>query len=109
MTDQEACDLQEVKYVQKVPGGPGVPNKSPFKELIKISIRRITETGHLSYYWKVWIGHKPKCEKNRVNVTPVDILHFSSALYVPIVGIQISLGIFLGEIIMSRFRKHNNG
>lgn len=36
LTDQEKCDLQEVKYVQKVPGGPGVPNKSPFKELIKI-------------------------------------------------------------------------
>lgn len=35
LTDQEACDLQEV---QKVPGGPGVPKKSPFKELIKIRL-----------------------------------------------------------------------
>lgn len=38
LTDEEVCDLQEVKYVQKVPGGPGVPKKSPLKELIKIRL-----------------------------------------------------------------------
>lgn len=38
LTDQETCDLHEVKYVHKVPGGPGVPKKSPFKELIKIRL-----------------------------------------------------------------------
>lgn len=70
------------------------------------SLRRITETGLLSYHWKVWIGHRPKCAKNRVQVTPVDILHFSSALYVAFVGIQISLGILLGELIMNRYTRN---
>lgn len=36
LNDQQKCDLQEVRYVQNVPGGPGVPVKSPMRELIRI-------------------------------------------------------------------------
>lgn len=36
LTDREACSLQEIIYVPKNPGGPCIPNKSPFRELIKI-------------------------------------------------------------------------
>lgn len=69
------------------------------------SLRRITETGLLQYYWNIWLGHKPKCAKNSVTVVPVDILHFSSALYVPIVGFQISIAILMVEIIINRYGK----
>lgn len=53
------------------------------------------------------MGHKPKCAKNRVDVVPVDILHFSSALYVPIVGMQISIGILLAEMFLNRYLRRN--
>lgn len=51
------------------------------------------------------MGHKPKCEDNSVDVVPVDLEHFSSAIYVHIVGMQISAGILLGEIFMNRYQK----
>lgn len=72
---------------------------------MECSLRRITETGILSYYWNIWLGHKPKCAKNKVTVVPVDILHFSSALYILIIGIKVSIGILIIEVIINRYKK----
>lgn len=36
LTDAEKCDLQDIIYIPKQPVGPGVTNKSPFRELVKI-------------------------------------------------------------------------
>lgn len=71
---------------------------------LPISLRRITETGLLTYNLKTWMGHKPKCEKSSVDVVPVDLLHFSSALYVPFVGPQVSVVILFAEIFVSRYQ-----
>lgn len=103
LTDKEACDLQEVKYMPKTPTGMGVPKKSPLKELVKIGIRKLFETGILAYQWKTWIGLLPKCENSKVDVLPVDIAHFSSALYLLAFGIQISIFIFIAELIAVYF------
>lgn len=87
-----------MKYVPEIPTGPGLPKKSPFKEMVKIGIRKIYETGILAHQWKIWIGHLPQCENSKVDVVPVDITHFSSALYLLAFGIQISAVIFIGEL-----------
>lgn len=102
MTDHEICDLQEIQYQQKLQCGPGVPVKSHLREWIKITLRRIQETGIMSYHWKIWMGHKPKCETNDLEVIPVDIVHFSSALYALAVGVQISFGFFVVEVLINR-------
>lgn len=70
------------------------------------SIRRISETGILSYYNKVWYGVRPKCENSKLTVAPVDIVHFSSALYILIFGILCSVIVFVIEIICDRWSKH---
>lgn len=36
LTDSEKCDLQDILYLPKQPVGLAVPNKSPFRELVKI-------------------------------------------------------------------------
>lgn len=72
----------------------------PFK-----SIRRITETGILSYYNKIWYGTRPKCEISELMVTPVDIVHFSSAIYFLVIGICSSLTIMIFEMIVHRFSR----
>lgn len=69
------------------------------------SIRRITETGILSYYNRVWYGTRPKCEISELRVTPVDLVHFSAAVYVLFIGIFSSLTILIFEIIVYRFLK----
>lgn len=102
LTDHEICDLQEIQYQKKLQCGPGVPVKSHLREWIKISLRRIQETGLMAYHWKIWMGLQPKCESNDLDVTPVDIVHFSSALYGLAIGMQISLGFFIAEVIIGR-------
>lgn len=99
LTDSEACDLQEINFVPKIPTGSPLPNKSPLKEMIKIGIRKLYETGMLAYLWKTWIGQKPKCERS-VNVVAVDLVHFSSAFYVLGFGMQISLGFLVWELVL---------
>lgn len=101
LTDRESCDLQEINFVPKIPTGSPLPNKSPLKEMIKIGIRKLYETGMLAYLWKIWIGHKPKCEES-VDVVAVDLMHLSSAFYVLGFGMQISVGFLLGELFFKR-------
>lgn len=103
LTDDEVCDLQEVKYVDKIPVGSGVPQKSPLKELIKIGIRKVRETGILAYIWKTWMSQMPKCAVSDVDVAPVDWIHFSSALYVLAIGMQISVALFILEILVAYY------
>lgn len=59
LTDDELCDLQEVTYAPRIPTGPGLPTKSPLRELIKIGIRKIYETGLLAHNWNIWMSHLP--------------------------------------------------
>lgn len=87
--------------VHKIPTGPGVPRKSPLKEIITIGVRKVRETGILSCIWTTWISHMPKYAGSNVEVIPIDILHFSSALYVLGFGIQISISILIVEIFVN--------
>lgn len=88
-----------MKYTPRMPTGPGLPKKSPLREVIKIGISKIFETGNLAKIWKTWMQKLPKCTLSDVEVVPVDIIHFSSALYALLLGIHISIGIFIGELI----------
>lgn len=99
LTDSELCDLQEVRYAGKIPTGPGLPKKSPLRELIKIGIRKQFETGILSHIWSIWIERLPKCSHSDVDIKPVDLIHFSSVLTLLSIGMQISIYALMGELL----------
>nr|QGW45452.1 ionotropic receptor 75b [Bradysia odoriphaga] len=107
LTDDEICDLQDVVYVRETPTGPVVPKKSPLTEWIKISILKMGEAGILTYHAKIWIGTKPECPVRIVDFVPVDLLHFSTALYLIIFGIILSFLILLAEILVHSFQNSN--
>lgn len=102
-TDKEICNLQEVKYGRAIPAGPALPTKSPLKEMVKIGIRKISETGITAYHWKIWMGHLPKCTNLHIDVVSINISHFSSAIYILVFGMQLSLCILIGEIVLGCF------
>lgn len=81
-----------------MPAGPGLPKKSPLRELMKIGIRKLYETGILSHIWNIWIARLPKCSHSEVYVEPIDLAHFSSALIVLSFGMQISIAVLIIEI-----------
>lgn len=70
------------------------------------SIRKFSETGIMSYKKKVWYGVRPKCEVSELIVAPVDIAHFSSALYILVAGILASTIIFVLEVSSNHWGKH---
>ncbi len=84
-----------------------MPKKSPLTEWIKISILRMAETGILAYHSKIWIGTKPPCPDRLVRFVPVDLLHFSTALYLIICGMTLSTLILLAEVIAHRSQIFN--
>ncbi len=69
------------------------------------SIRKFSEHGILSYYQKVWLGVRPKCEVSELIVAPVDLAHFSSALYVLAAGMLLSTIVLALEVISDYCRK----
>lgn len=89
--------------MKKIPTGPGLPKKSPLREFIKIGIRKLHETGIVAHVWKTWIAHLPKCNAE-VDIVPVDMVHFSSALYALSFGMQISISILIGELLLTHCR-----
>lgn len=84
-----------------LPVHPGVPRKSPLKEIVKIGIRKIYETGLLKYQWKIWIAQLPKCDHSHIDVAPIDL---TSALYILVFGIHCSVCIFIGEFVLISFK-----
>lgn len=63
----------------------------------------MSETGILAYHAKIWIGTKPECPDRIIDFVPVDLLHFSTALYLIIFGIILSFWILLAEIFVHSF------
>lgn len=62
------------------------------------SIRRIYEHGLHAYQMAIWSGGKPVCaQSNAVVVAPIDLEHFSSALYLLAMGMALSAAICAGE------------
>lgn len=59
----------------------------------------------MSYNKKVWYGVRPKCEVSELTIAPVDIAHFSSALYILSAGMLTSIIIFLLEVISDKRRR----
>lgn len=106
LTDKELCELQEVTYMPVLPVHPGLPKKSPLKEIVKIGIRKIYETGVLAYHWKIWIAQLPKCEHSHIDVAPIDLTHLLSALYILVFGIHCSVCILIGEFVLNSFKNY---
>lgn len=67
----------------------------------------MAETGILAYHSKTWIGSKPECQKTVIDFVPVDLVHFSTALYLVITGIPLSTLILLAEIVVHRYHTLN--
>lgn len=64
----------------------------------------MAETGILAYHLKIWLGIRPACPDRIIEFVPVDLLHFSTALYLIICGINVSTLILFAEIGLHRYQ-----
>lgn len=59
----------------------------------------------MSHHWDIWIGKKPQCQNSEIDITQVDWIHFSSSVYMLLVGIGISIAMLLVEIFVNYYQK----
>lgn len=74
---------------------------------LHFSIRKLAETGVLAYLLTTWERRKPECIKSGLDVEPVDIRHFSSAMYVLVFGFALAFIAFLFEKLHYRYYLYN--
>lgn len=67
------------------------------------SIRKLTETGVLAYLRATWERKKPECIQSDLIIEPVDLKHFSSAMYVLSFGFSFGLIMLIIEILHHRY------
>lgn len=60
------------------------------------------ETGLHAYHSAIWESRMPKCAKSDLDVAPVDLEHFSSALYILLIGISLSIIMLIAEVLVHR-------
>lgn len=69
------------------------------------SLLWMTETGILAYYQTNWERANIECPKTEIKFIAIDLYHFSSALYVLLIGYVCSLISLIVEILYWRKRK----
>lgn len=72
------------------------------------SIRRMFETGLHSYHQAIWKQAKPQCAQSAVDIVPIDLEHFSSALYALAFGMTVSAVICAGEILFKLWQSRQH-
>ncbi|XP_055634915.1 ionotropic receptor 75a-like [Toxorhynchites rutilus septentrionalis] len=97
-TDDQICDLQEVFLNPLRPMFLPLPKGSPFKEMFRVTLRRSVETSIAHYWQKHFFSDKPKCARNDLETTVVDLDHVSTLFFgflYSIVGSICILGVEL--------------
>ncbi|XP_059620332.1 ionotropic receptor 75a-like [Phlebotomus argentipes] len=100
-SEDEICDLQEVKFLPVISTSALVRKTSPFRELINVLTRRLTEVGVVQQEHSKWFASRPKCV-SRVTVIPVDLEHVFTPIMIIVVASVTSVIILAVEIYTKR-------
>ncbi|XP_017100092.3 ionotropic receptor 75a isoform X1 [Drosophila bipectinata] len=110
-SEQDICDLTEVSMFPPQKTVSIMQKNSPMRKVISYGLRRVTETGILTYHFNVWHSRKPPCVKKietsdlHVDMDTVSsallILLFSYGITFMILGIEILYCKWQGRIIIN--------
>lgn len=104
----ELDELQEILAIENnhrallyVP----IAKNSPFKELIRVGVLKLIETGVRSYVVQRWTSAPPVGDLRKWKIAEVDFGRCSSIFYMLLLSYLLSIIIFLGEIWMAKIEK----
>ncbi|CAG5015107.1 unnamed protein product [Parnassius apollo] len=97
--EMEKCDLVEVDFMMGFDPFVPVKKDSPYLELLRVSFKRIRESGLQSAINKRMQVPKPKCSHRISAFSSVGILDLRPVLALMLYGIAVSLVILLIEMI----------
>ncbi|XP_034655864.1 uncharacterized protein LOC117893379 [Drosophila subobscura] len=105
-SEQAICDLTEVSMFPPQKTVCIMQKNSPMRKVISYGLRRVTETGILTYHFNVWHSRKPPCVKKiETSDLHVDMDTVSSALLILLFSYAITLMILGTEILYSKWHK----
>lgn len=97
-TDKEICDLQEILLNPLRPVHIPLQKGSPFKEMFRVTLRKVVETANVGYQQKNFFSDKPKCDRNDLETVAVDLDHLLMLFYILIGGMVISFAFLILEL-----------
>ncbi|XP_069698811.1 uncharacterized protein [Periplaneta americana] len=101
--EAEKCNLQSIVYLIEIPYPHiAMSKKTPYKEVVRVSYRKLHEVGlqvreNLRFY-----HGKPKCENSGSNFMSVGIVDFYPALLVVTYGVLLSITVLMLEIFVHK-------
>ncbi|XP_016978411.1 uncharacterized protein LOC108044066 [Drosophila rhopaloa] len=104
-SEQDICDLTEVSMFPPQKTVMIMQKNSPMRKVISYGLRRVTETGILSYHFNVWHSRKPPCVKKiETSDLHVDMDTVSSALLILLFSYAFTIMILGTEILYSKWQ-----
>ncbi|XP_050070226.1 ionotropic receptor 75a-like [Anopheles maculipalpis] len=105
-TDREICELQQLQlYPQRTVHLPMIKD-SPLRELFKVNLQLLKESGLLAYHHSRSYIPKPKCNKQSNNHTePIYLTDVKFAFLLLAVGMAASVAMLLWEFIFLRLQR----
>ncbi|KAH8351562.1 hypothetical protein KR059_007714 [Drosophila kikkawai] len=104
-SEQDICDLTEVSMFPPQKTVCIMQKNSPMRKVISYGLRRVTETGILSYHFNVWHSRKPPCVKKiETSDLHVDMDTVSSALLILLFSYGFTFLILGVEILYSKWQ-----
>ncbi|XP_055604982.1 ionotropic receptor 75a-like [Uranotaenia lowii] len=104
-SDIEICDLQEIYLYALRPLDLPLAKGSPFKEMFRITLRKVMESSVGQYERRFFYCEKPQCATSDMDVMPVALEHVKSLFVVITFSLIISGLLLLFEIGYSTVKK----
>ncbi|EFA10663.2 Glutamate receptor 1-like Protein [Tribolium castaneum] len=99
----EKCGLKEIEYVNLIEPWLATQKKSPYKEVMKIGMRKMHETGVQNREIRKIYTRKPQCHSGGSNFGSVGLIDCYSAFLTFGVGIAFAFLLFVMELIVRRY------
>lgn len=93
-SEEEICELHQMLLFPERILSATVAKHSPFKELIRVNMLRLSENGILNYFDSKWKSKKPRCVKSVTKVKAMDIEDASW------VFVMLSFAILLSFVVL---------
>ncbi|XP_053670025.1 ionotropic receptor 75a-like [Anopheles nili] len=104
-TEQQICELQQLQlYPQRSVHLPMIKG-SPLRELFKINLQLLKETGLLAYYHSRNYIPRPKCNKKSNTAEQVYLADVRFAFLLLAAGMAASVLVLLWELILAQVRR----
>ncbi|XP_056633934.1 ionotropic receptor 75a-like [Diorhabda sublineata] len=100
--EYEKCDLQEIQYYDFTDPHIAIQKNSPYRKLFKIGFRKIWESGLQPREVNLIYTKKPTCTSRNSSFINVGLVDCYAAIMVLVVGVIISLLIWLLELIFHK-------